>query len=163
MSALRPGALPPGFARLLAQAARLAPHLLPLLRACEAGTLALVVLERASPASALRDVEARRRPVVVLVGDDDHASTGLGGWRCAGRLRQCADFATIHGTAAEAAHYAAATQDALAGFRVALIETDSRHVMEWFHLFNGRCQVTVIQPLAGGQHPASPAPEEVHR
>lgn len=153
---------PATLARLGGALATIAPHNLPLIRAVQARTLAVVAPTRNSPGSFLRRIEAGGRPVIVLIGDDDHASTGPAGWRCAARLNRWTRATMVHGSGANPAHYEAAVFAARGCGRVVLIECVSAHAPAWRAVFEGRCPVLLIEPPAGGVHPAPAARGEVH-
>lgn len=153
MSEFRPGALPPGFSRLADQIMRTAPGYLPMLRALETGALALVILRRESPASTLRDFAARRQPALALIKDDDAQPTGPAGWRCAARLRRCADCAVIGGSAREVSRYSAALS-ATGGARLVLVNTDPPHEAAWSAWFARFC------PVIGAEAPPAAAEDQ---
>ena len=140
--------------RLTATVATLAPHHLPLFRAVRAGLIELVMPRRETGWRFLREADAKRRPVLLLIGDDDHASTGPDGWRCAKRLPPWTRAAVVHGTGGEAAHYAAAVGFAIGHGRLVMLETDSAHLAEWTALFANRVPLLTIRPPDDGLHPA---------
>jgi hypothetical protein len=63
------------------------------------------VPDRAAGGGFLKQLRHVERPVIVLIGDDDHAPTGPNGWRCAGRLARWGKAATVHGAGGEPVHY----------------------------------------------------------
>lgn len=147
--------------RLAAVAASVTPHHLPLFRAVRAGLIEFVIPRRETGWRFLREADAKRRPVLVLIGDDDHASTGPDGWRCARRLAPWTRAAVVHGTGGEAAHYAVAVGFAIGHGRLVMVETDSTHLSTWTALFANRVPVLTIRPPDAGPHPASVPPERM--
>lgn len=92
------------FARAIAHGEAVGcPHMAELLRPAMRGELNLVVPMRDTRMPPLHRMERHGRPVVVIVGDDDYASTGPAGWACAAKLRSWARFAIVHGSGAEGA------------------------------------------------------------
>lgn len=147
--------------RLAAIIATGAPHWLPLFRAVRAGLIELVTPLRAAGWRFLREADAKRRPVLVLIGDDDNASTGPAGWNCACRLPWWARAAIVHGTGGEAAHYELAVAATLLHRRLVMVETNSAHIPDWTALFLNRVPLLTIQPPDAGPHPASVPPERM--
>lgn len=144
--------------RMAAVAASVTPHHLPLFRAVRAGLIELVMPRRESGWRFLNEADARRRPVLVLIGDDDHASTGPAGWRCARRLPHWTRAAVVHGTGGEAAHYAAAVGFAIGHGRVVMVETDSAHLAQWMAPFANRVPLLTVRSPNDAPHPASVSP-----
>lgn len=140
-----------------------ADHLLPLLRAVRAGRLDLVIVERGGNVSFKR-LKQFRRPVLVLVGDDDYASTGPTGWLDVVRLVRWARYAMIHATGATQEIYAAAVDGAVVQRRFLLVETDSAHAHAWADAMQGtRPPVPFLGVLpADGPHPVMPARGDLH-
>jgi hypothetical protein len=142
-----------GLERLAAAAAQLTPHALPLFRAARDGLIGIVMPLRDTGWRFLRQTDDLNRPVVVLVGDDDHASTGPSGWKCARRLPEWAGAAIVHSAGGDPEHYRFALVTALGCGRLVLVETDTAHAAEWEELFRGRIPVLAIRAPEGRLHP----------
>lgn len=70
-------------------------------------------------------------PALVLLGDDDYASTGPAGWACFPRLLRWARGALIHASGGDVHTYRMAIGMALEAKRFLLIEADTAHADEW--------------------------------
>lgn len=124
-----------------------------LLRAVRAGVISLVELER-DAALPVRAMQKLRRPVLLLVGDDDYASTGPAGWATTRRLSYWAKGAMVNATGADVPSYRAAISMALTYRRFVLIETDTAHAEEWANaLVARRIQCIGLLPGDGVAHP----------
>ena len=135
-------------------------HRIPMLRALYAGRIAHFEAARNTSAGAIKAfMRAASLPAVVLLGDDDHASTGPAGWPIARRLLRWARHVVIHGTGPKPEHYEAAVQTAEHVGRVLFIETASDAVGTWRRAAEAAPQ----RPSMGlylptqGQHPIPPA------
>lgn len=99
------------------------------------------------------------RPVLVLIGDDDYASTGPAGWACTPTLLRWARAAMVHGTGADVATYQLAVQMAVGCRRGLLIETSSPFARVWREALRTARQpvpnVTLVAP--NDAHPVMPA------
>lgn len=152
-------------ARMIAQAELAgAGFLAGLLRPVMAGELSLIVPMRDAVQPPFYRMAKKRRPIVTLVGDDDYATTGPGGWACADKLRAWAAFAIVHGTGAQLEHYDMAAAAARDVGRLLLIETTSTAAQEWAGFLQER---TPALPFMGilppsGTHPVMPAKGDVH-
>ena len=95
-----------------------------LLRAVRRGAISLIECPRSGipPRRALED---QRRPVLVLLGDDDYAATGPAGWAAMPRLLRWARGALVHGTGTDVPTYQAAVAGTLATGRFVLVETSA--------------------------------------
>lgn len=127
------------------------PGVAALMREVMRGDLALVSITDRAATIDLDEVRQKCRPTVLVVGDDDHASTGPAGWKCADAVAGWAASAVIHGAGATADTYI----EAVAGARVtgacALIETDAAHATEWTRRFAGKPTLLILP--RNGAHP----------
>lgn len=146
--------------RVAALTATLAPHKLPLVRAAQLGLVNVIEPNR-SAIIPKRMLEDTLRPNIILLGDDDYASTGPGGWACARRLRYWGKSAIIHAAGGEQAHYNAALTQALLVRRFVFIESDEAHRAAWERFFV-RQMPTLIIKASDGLHPMRPAKGETH-
>ncbi len=121
-----------------------------LMREAMRGGLAIVGLTDRQAAADVANLPLDRS-TVLIVGDDDYATTGPAGWRCAETIAAWAACAVVHGAGATAATYLEAARGAREAGRCALIETDAAHAAEWVARFAGK-PVLVIVPREGG-HP----------
>lgn len=71
------------------------------------------------------------RPLVVLLGDDDYATTGPTGWAAMPGFLRWASGALVHATGGDVPSYQMAIGLALVRPRFLLVETDSVHAEEW--------------------------------
>jgi hypothetical protein len=138
--------------RLAAAYATLAPHRLPLVRAARDGLINLIEPNRraAIPAGLLNE---RRRPTVILIGDDDHASTGPAGWACARRLRYWGRAAMIHAAGASREDYEVIVIGAALHQRTLMIEAATTNQAEWTEFFRPHMGCVVITCPPGEAHP----------
>ena len=104
------------------------------------------------------------RPIVVIVGDDDYATTGPDGWACADKLRAWASFAIVHGTGAQRQHYAMAAVMAADVGRLLFIETSSVGAQLWAGFLAERTPPLAFMGLLppNGAHPVTPSKGKVH-
>jgi len=100
------------------------------------------------------ELNQAQRPTVVVIGDDDYASSGPAGWRCSATIAGWAAAAIVHAAAATAESYAEAAKAARLLGRAVLIETDTAHALAWAKVFEGR-PVLVVAPTTG-PHPILP-------
>lgn len=142
--------------------ADLAPFTLPLIRAARLGLIALAAVPRGVPPRR-RLLEETKRPVCVLIGDDDHASTGPGAWPGARWLSYWGRAAIVHAAGGEPEHYSIAVAATLAHGRLLLVETDTAHEAAWCRFLGEgrRCPLLRIVPHDGRQHPAPRAPRDL--
>lgn len=123
-----------------------------LLRAVRSGGIYLVEVARDAPAP-MRLIERSPRPVVLLFGDDDYASTGPTGWAAWQRASYWARGAMIHATGADVPSYRMAIGLALMTQRFLLIETDSAHAHDWGAVLYRRNIPAIGLLPPDGQHP----------
>lgn len=102
-----------------------------------------------------------RRPVILLIGDDDDAATGPLSWRCARPAGRWAAAVMVHGAGPKAEHYQAAITAVALVRRVLLVETSSTHVMAWAR-FLGHPRTLLVRPPEGVQHPIPRTPGDLH-
>lgn len=146
--------------RLAAVYATLAPHRLPLIRAARDGLITLVEPRRdAAIQSRFLD---QRCPVVVLIGDDDHAPTGPAGWACARRLRYWGRAAMVHAAGAKLDHYEVIVIGAALHQRTVLVETDTTHQAAWLAFLQPHMGCLTIACPSGEAHPAPPEAMEMN-
>jgi hypothetical protein len=122
-------------------------------RALLAGQIGLVEVPRGEqfPAELHRPTP---KPVLAIVGDDDHASTGPAGFPAAKPLAAWARAAIIHGAGAEPKHYAEAFRCALTVRHAVLVETDAAHIGDWTRIFGDGQRMPVLEILPRhGVHP----------
>ena len=94
-------------------------------------------------------------PAIVLIGDDYGDSRDPSEWRCSMSAIAWARSAVIHGTGAQAWHYAEAVRAAELTGRCLFVETDSAHAPAWAAAIMPRSIPCLsIIPPNGGVHPA---------
>jgi hypothetical protein len=137
-------------------------HLVPLFSAVCAKRLGLLILPRGEDGD-WKLLKGSTRPTIVLIGDDDYASTGPSGWPHIGKLRRWANTAIVHAAAGAASHYQLAVDQAQQFRRLLLIETDAVHAEQWVKVLAGTIgaiPTTVILP--SGAHPVRSEASELH-
>lgn len=134
----------------------------PLYRAAAKGLVRVVQLGRGTRVRYGVLNGARGPGTVVVVGDDDYATTGPSGWRQAASLLRWARVIILHGASAEPDHYAMAADGAMARRRALLVETSSAHLGAWMELTGSvarpEAQVCVVGMAPGLVHPRRSAP-----
>jgi hypothetical protein len=130
------------------------PGLAELLRELLTGTFSLVSASGRTALVNPDELARAQHACVVLIGDDDYASSGPAGWRCAETIAAWARCAVIHAAGASAETYHEAVQGARLLGRAALIETDTAHAEEWASLFVGKPALLVLP--REGAHPVLP-------
>lgn len=128
------------------------PGVAELLRQVRRGGLAIVFCSSRTDPLDIADLDQAPCPVVVVVGDDDYASTGPAGWRAASTLAAWARAAVVHAAGATADTYRQAADAARIVGHSVLVETDSAHALEWAAIFHEQPVLTVF--ATDGQHPA---------
>jgi hypothetical protein len=108
----------------------------------------------------LRRIRKQTRPTIVLLGDDDYASSGPSGWRYLPALLKWAAVGMIHGAGGDVPTYRAAAGLAALHGRLLMIETDSAHLMEWTRAF-GPVPFMAVTPK-DGPHPIQPSKGGMH-
>ena len=129
-----------------------------LFRAVRDGAINLIEVGREAPAP-MRAMEQSQRPVVLLFGDDDYASTGPSGWAAWQRVSYWARAAMVHATGADVASYQMAIGMALLQPRFLLVETDSAHAHEWGEALHRRRIPALGLVPPDGVHPVTPPRE----
>jgi hypothetical protein len=147
---------PAQFERLAHAVGAIAPHRLPLVHAAQLGLINVIEPGRCGVIPK-RMLEDTRRPVIVLIGDDDYQSTGPAGWRCAARVRRWGRGAMVHAAGGRPEHYFLAVQAALTTQRIIIAETDSAHEAEWADFFRPHMGVCIIRAPEDSPHPKMPA------
>jgi hypothetical protein len=126
-----------------------------LLRAVQAGRIALTVVTGHRTVWTPRSLRSAL-PTVVLISDDDDAVPGCDPdeWRCAMSAIAWARGALVHGAAVEARHYESAVDFAEVVGRFLLVETDSFRTAAWLQAIAPRQipRLAVI-PRPGQIHP----------
>lgn len=131
-------------------------HLAELLRPVMRGDINMLVPMRETVMPPLHRIGRQRRPIVVLVGDDDYAPPGPTNWACAAKLRSWARFAIVHGAGAQPEHYALAAALTLLHGRVLLIETTSEGAQDWAGFLRARPELLFMGVLpTDGAHPVT--------
>lgn len=128
-----------------------------LLRAVREGAIALCPIGRRD--SRFQPSDAHGKPVVIVIGDDDYASTGPAGWACTEAVANYASAAVVHGAGATASTYKMAIVNALAVGKVVLVETSSAYADAWAEAF-ARMPTIVIAPPERA-HPVSRPKEQM--
>lgn len=131
---------------------------LPLIRAAAAGRLEVVVAIHGQPVPA-RHLK-QTMPTIVILADDQPASTGPAPWRQVCRLLRWAKVVVLHATGGAAEQYAllAGTTELMS--RVLLVEMEHRHHAAWLDMvqpYMMRLSVLSILPPPGDTHPRLPA------
>ena len=127
----------------------------PLYQAAQAGVISLCEVTR-DGIPPLKRLDRTGRPVVILIGDDDYASTGPGGWAATRRLMHWARAALVHGSGGTAEDYCGAVAMAIQWNKMLLVETSSEHLMAWAGVVQRaprRIAAVFKRPTAPGIHP----------
>ncbi len=91
-------------------------------------------------------------PVLVVLGDDDHASTGPDGFPRLAPLLRWANAATVHAAGADIVTYRSIAAAAQRAKRFLLVETDAAHAADWMQaLARERLRFDLIWPIGGIQ------------
>lgn len=134
------------------------PGVAELYRAVLAGDFGLVPITRRDMQIATADLAAPV-PMLILIGDDDYASTGPAGWQCSSILAQWAHAAVIHASGATAETYREGVKAARICRRAVLVETSTDKASAWAELFRPK-PVLLILP-SDGPHPVMPSKAEL--
>lgn len=127
-------------------------HATVLLEAVQSGLIGLLIPMRQTSLSR-RQLRRLDIPTILLIGDDDYASTGPSGWACAEAVSEWAGGVIIHAAGATPAEYRKAVLDALRVQRLVFVETSSKCVDGWLQNFSTKpIHIDVIKPR-GGLHP----------
>ena len=111
---------------------------------------------RIDEAPAGKRLDRTGRASVVLLGDDDYASTGPAGWVATRKLLYWTRAALVHGTGGTAEDYSGAVAMAIQWDRLVLVETSSDHLMSWADAVQNaphRIAAVFKRPTAPGVHP----------
>ena len=134
-------------------------HTAELLRAVRRGEICLIAPEDRTALVSMGSLKRAPLPVLVLIGDDDYASTGPAGWACTPTLLRWARQAIVHGTGADVPTYRLAVEMAVGCRRGLLIETSSVFAPVWREALRTARQpvptLTLVAP--DGAHPVMPA------
>lgn len=135
------------------------PHTAELLRAVQRGEICLVAPDDRAARVTMASLKRAHLPVLVLIGDDDYASTGPAGWACTPTLLRWARQAIVHGTGADITTYRLAVQMAVGCRRGLFVETNSVFAPVWAEALRLVRQpvptLTLVAP--NGRHPVMPA------
>jgi hypothetical protein len=138
-----------------------AQHRIPLLRALLNGRIAYFECQRSTSVGAVKRFFGMvEKPAVMLLADDDYASTGPDGFAVTDRALQWARLAVIHGTGGTPEQYAELVEAAGLARRLVLVETDSAHAGEWVargKAHPNRPRLILLRPIGDRQHPTVPA------
>lgn len=125
-----------------------------MLRAVQAGEIGLMTILNRKANWAPRQIKSRL-PMVVLIGDDYGDSSAPERWRCSISAIAWARFAIVHGTGAEAWHYACGIKAAERTGRCLFVETGSNQVAAWVSAIAPReIPGLMIIPPDGRTHPS---------
>ena len=127
------------------------PGIAALTREMMRGGLALIYVTDRAAAIDLDGVTEKHRATVLIIGDDDHASTGPAGWKCAEAVAAWGACAVIHAAGATAETYLEAARGGRILGACVLVETDTAHAEQWTALFVGKPTLLVLP--RGGVHP----------
>lgn len=134
-------------------------HIIPALQAANSNKIALFLVSRRAPVAMFKRWLATpyQRPRLVVLGDDDHMSTGPEGFPTAAKALGWARWGMLHAARGEPEHYADAVAATLQHKRVVLVETDTAHTEAWGRLMH-RNQVANAAVLMrpGVPHPVLP-------
>jgi hypothetical protein len=149
------------FDKMIAAAGTLgAAHYQIPLRASREGRINLAIASRGGDIS-IGQLKRSPRPILVVIGDDDYASTGPVGWPIARKLFRWARHVVIHATGADDTSYRLAVEMAVTVRRLVLVETSSDCAGAWA----AACRQAHIPALAlmpaNGQHPLPLSREQV--
>lgn len=138
-----------------------ARHRIPLLRALLSGRIAYFEAHRTTSAGTLkRFFGVAEKPALLLVADDDYASTGPDGFPVADRAMRWAKLAVIHATGGTPEQYSELVEAAELTRRLVLVETSSAQADTWAARAKAqpnRPRLLLLKPIADGQHPVLPA------
>ena len=111
------------------------PWYVPVVRAVAGGRIDLIEPQRTTSRQELRRTLRRAatagRPTIVLIGDDDYATTGPSGWPGVASLLRWAALTVVHGSGGTAEDYQWFVELAEARTRLLLIETTSEAAPMW--------------------------------
>lgn len=149
-------------AEVIGQAERLGQGFrLPIYRAVLACRINLTEVTRGGVVPS-RALKTSPRPLLIVLGDDDHVPSGPDGWPQARKLLRWAKAVVIHAAGGEAQHYEAIVAITRRSDRCLLIETTSGHLDAWLDLVRARrpaLPVLAIKvPPGDPQHPTLQRP-----
>jgi hypothetical protein len=129
----------------VAQIAREAPHLKPLLEHAYLRGIALDVLTRASWQGHGGLVDIMVLPHIVLIRDDD-PHTGPNGWSCIPRLHYWAEdgMCLINPAPGCRAHYERAAELVRSCRRMVMVDSPADATLQWFGTFSGSMWTAVL-------------------
>jgi hypothetical protein len=129
-----------------------------LIRTAAAGTICLIEPARDGVPS-FKATDRAGRPALVVLGDDDYASTGPAGWAIFRRLSYWARGAIVHASGADVRSYQAVVDATVRCRRFVLIETDFAHARQWGEALLKAPRPILVSCLvpADAKHPVTPA------
>jgi hypothetical protein len=137
------------------------PAPIPLYRAVQDGLVTAVLHRRGARVEA-STLWPKRRPTVIVLGDDDYQSTGPCGWPQAVRLMRWAALIILHGSGGTPEHYGMAVVAAVVRRRVLFVETSAAQLAAWKlfidKLASPNTSALVIAPFGDRSHPRASAP-----
>jgi hypothetical protein len=146
---------------IAAQAQAGEPAMIPLFRGVREGLISAVWNVRGTQVEP-SVLDLKRRPTVIVVGDDDYRSTGPSGWPQAARLMRWANALLLHGAAGEPEHYGLAVAAAVVRKRMLFVQTSSSRLAEWDAFAEGLCAADIlalaIAPRRESAHPVRGTP-----
>ena len=151
---------------LVARASVAAPHMVPLLRDMAAGSLTLAAIARGSQSVSPKAWQRAGKPVVAILADDDHGSTGPAGFPVARKLLRWARGLVVHAAAGHAWQYQMAADLALAVGSCVIVETSTSCADEWLAFAQQaaypRRHISFGFRPEAGPHPVLPPREAQH-
>jgi hypothetical protein len=137
-------------------------HMVPLLRMGNEGRLTLYAMPRGCRRFIMPKPGIAALPALVVIGDDDWASSGPPGFPAAVQALRWARAVVFNAAGGQAAHYAATGELTLSHRAVVLVETSSAQLPAWQALaaaqFDPPGLPTGFTVMAeGGPHPQRPA------
>lgn len=129
-------------------------HHIPLFQAAGAGRIAMTALTDRLSRPNINALRKARRPALILVGDDEGATTGPLGWAATAQLMGWAKGAVVHGSGGDRTSYMMAVLLAEDFGRLLLIETSSDAVASWAAaLVRAGVRTVCLKPTGDGVHP----------
>ena len=108
-------------------------HRVPLLQALYHGEIGFLEVARRGSGGKLKTfIAGVKHPAIVLLGDDDEASTGPAGWAVAERAFRWARGIILHGSGAQVEHYSDAVTAAKGVGQLVMVECTTTNLDAWF-------------------------------
>ncbi len=135
-------------------------HHVPLFQAAGVGRIAMTGLADRLSRPNLYSLNKSKQPALIVVGDDDHGTTGPMGWAATAQMVQWARGCLLHATGGDQRSYALAISMAEDFGRLLLIETSSDAAEAWLSVLRAADVPTVLlRPTGDGIHPVEPERE----